>query len=175
MRESVNFNRGTPHNQNQKMKSVLILAGIALGLIAYAQQPNEPIALPSSPPPAVGQAQHAAPGAPVVICGHCGAHIAPAQPIYVAAPVNQGPQYAGEYYQPRPRRVIAGNPHLPGPVHYHQGVACDGQFEEDCQPYRIPPRSIFPLSDQWAVSANRIHRRLPNFGHVPAEYYGRGR
>lgn len=145
------------------MKSVLVLAGIACALIAYAQSPNQPAA-PSSAPSVAFQATP--PPAPhVVICGQCGAQISEAQPVYVAAPVNQ-PQ--------RPRRVVAANPHLPGPVHYHQGVACAGQFEEDCAPYRIPPRSIFPLSDQWAVSADRIHRHLPYFGRVPQEYYTRG-
>ena len=157
------------------MKSLLYkiaaLAALTVGLLAYAQSQSSSA---SSPPPTSPAPQYiTVPGQqvhPLTVCGACGAQIQSPQAVYVAAPV-PGQQLAaapgGYYGQPA---YVDRNPHLPGRVHYHGGVACDSYFEDDCAPQRIPLPSIFGLSDQWAVSANRIHRHSPYFGRVPPGY-----
>lgn len=124
-----------------------VLACIALFVGLTWIHANDQTAPRQTVPLAVPEPVYAAqPQAPqqIIVCGNCGARIGVPQSVLVAQPV-------GDYRGPIPGQYFNGIPPVVPVAYYADDCGFDG-----CEMRGASPQSIFPLSTQWRIPANRI-------------------
>lgn len=160
------FGHSRTKNTERKLNMKTILKTLAPGMLAClaifigltwsrAQEQPQPRRVQPQTLPAQVYAEQPQPVQQIIVCGNCGARIGVPQSVLIAQPI-------GEDRRQMPGQYFNGS-EQPGFVNYP--VDCDdGYYMQGA-----PPQSIFPLSTQWRIPANRIpgprhFRRFANPG-----------